>query len=235
VGINVPVLPWQLHRARNLRRRRYAPRLRHARLHAGDELRGAGKELPLAREFLSHFDTEMDALNHLADKLQELSRIESGQVSLSLGPISVAEVVIPPVNRLRPEASLAGLELTTRLPSEVLQVMADVNQAQIALSNLLYNALKFTPPGGCISVVVELAGSEVLFTVQDSGVGIPAEELPRIFDWSYQAEGEQSSGIGKGLAIARQIVQAHGGRIWAESLEDQGSTFHFTLLAAGGA
>jgi two-component system phosphate regulon sensor histidine kinase PhoR len=195
-----------------------------------ETLRGGVKGPPVTEDLLNRMDIELDALNHMADELLDMSRIESGQAPLVLAPTPVAEVVVPPVERLKAQAKLAGLELTVLLPPEETQVMADVDRARLALNNLVHNAIKFTPAGGYISVVVQSAGDEILFTVQDSGVGIPPEDLPRVFEWSYQVEG--SGGIGPGLAIAKQIILGHGGRIWAESLEDQGSTFHFTLPLA---
>jgi two-component system phosphate regulon sensor histidine kinase PhoR len=184
-------------------------------------------------EYKNRLDDEIGNLSNIAEELLEISRLESRTASLILSPISVAEVVIPPMDRLKPEAKLAGLELTVLLPPDIPQVLADVDRARLALANVVHNAVKFTPPGGTISVVVQPAGGEVLFTVQDNGVGIPAEDLLRVFEWSYQADGAEGGDIDMGLAIAKQIVQGHSGRIWAESIEFQGSTFFFTLPVAG--
>jgi two-component system phosphate regulon sensor histidine kinase PhoR len=101
------------------------------------------------------------------------------------------------------------------------------------LTNLVHNAVKFTPPGGRITVTARPTGDDVVISVQDTGVGIPAEDLPRIFERFYKADRARSGGgTGLGLAIAKHIVQGHGGRLWAESVEGAGSTFRFSLPVA---
>jgi two-component system phosphate regulon sensor histidine kinase PhoR len=199
-----------------------------------DTLRGGAiKDPPAAKRFLKRMDAEVDALTQMVEELLELSRIESGRAPLRLAPTPVTDVVIPPVDRLRPQAERAGLEITVLLPPHAPQVLADAERARLVLTNLVHNAVKFTPPGGHITVAVQSTGDEVVLSVQDSGVGIPAEDLPRIFERFYKADRARSGGgTGLGLAIAKHIVQGHGGRIWAESVEGQGSTFYFTLPVA---
>jgi two-component system phosphate regulon sensor histidine kinase PhoR len=199
-----------------------------------DTLRGGAlKDRPAAKRFLKRMDAEVDALTQLVEELLELSRIESGQAPLRLASTPVAEVVIPPVDRLRPQTERAGLEFTVLLPPQLPPVLADVDQARLVLTNLVHNAIKFTPPGGRIVVAARSDGDEVVLSVQDSGVGIPAEDLPRVFERFYKADQARSGGgTGLGLAIAKHIVQGHGGRIWVESVEGQGSTFLFTLPVA---
>jgi two-component system phosphate regulon sensor histidine kinase PhoR len=108
--------------------------------------------------------------------------------------------------------------------------MADAERARLVVTNLVHNAIKFTPPGGKVTLVAEPAGHEVAISVRDTGVGIPSEDLPRIFERFYKADRARSGGgTGLGLAIAKHIVQGHGGRIWAESIEGKGSTFFFSL------
>jgi len=100
------------------------------------------------------------------------------------------------------------------------------------LTNLVHNAIKFTPAGGAVMVTAQAAADEVAISVRDTGVGIPADDLPRIFERFYKADRARSGGgTGLGLAIAKHIVQAHGGRIWAESREGRGSTFYVTVRA----
>jgi two-component system phosphate regulon sensor histidine kinase PhoR len=199
-----------------------------------DTLRGGAiKDPPAAKRFLKRMDAEVDALTQMVEELLELSRIESGQAPLRLAPTPVAEVLIPPVDRLRPQAERAGLEFTVLLPPQIPPVLADADRARLVLTNLVHNAVKFTPPGGRITVAAQPAGEDVVFSVQDTGVGIPAEDLPRIFERFYKADRARSGGgTGLGLAIAKHIVQGHGGRLWAESIEGQGSTFYFTLPVA---
>jgi two-component system phosphate regulon sensor histidine kinase PhoR len=199
-----------------------------------DTLRGGAiKDRPAAKRFLKRMDAEVDTLTQMVEELLELSRIESGLAPLRLAPTPIAEVVIPPVDRLRPQAERAGLEFTVHPLPEAPQVLADVERARQVLTNLLHNAVKFTPPGGRITVAARPAGDEVVFSVQDTGVGIPAEDLPRIFERFYKADQARSGGgTGLGLAIAKHVVQGHGGHIWAESVEGQGSIFYFTLSVA---
>jgi two-component system phosphate regulon sensor histidine kinase PhoR len=199
-----------------------------------DTLRGGAlKDPPAAKRFLKRMDAEVDALTQIVEELLELSRIESGQVPLRLVLTPLAEVLRPPADRLRPQAESAGLSLTVLLPPQVPLVLADVERAQKVITNLAHNAIKFTPPGGSVVVAAEPAGKEVIISVKDTGVGIPAEDLPRIFERFYKADRARSGGgTGLGLAIAKHIVQGHGGRIWAESVEGKGSTFFFSLPVA---
>jgi two-component system phosphate regulon sensor histidine kinase PhoR len=178
-------------------------------------------------------DAEVDSVTQMVEELLELSRIESGQVPLRLAPTTVGEVVIPPTDRLRPQAERAGVELVIQLSDELPRILADVDRARQVVSNLVHNAVKFTPPGGSITVAARPDGDEVTISVQDTGVGIPAEDLARIFERFYKADRARSGGgTGLGLAIAKHVVQGHGGRIWAESIEGEGSTFYFTLPTA---
>jgi two-component system phosphate regulon sensor histidine kinase PhoR len=199
-----------------------------------DTLRGGAiKDRPAAKRFLKRMDAEVDTLTQMVEELLELSRIESGQAPLRMAPTPVSEIVIPPVDRLRPQAERAGLEFTVLLPPELPPVLVDVERARLVLTNLVHNAVKFTPPGGQITVGARPAGEDVIVSVQDTGVGIPADDLPRIFERFYKSDRARSGGgTGLGLAIAKHIVQGHGGRIWAESVEGEGSTFSFTLPVA---
>ncbi len=198
-----------------------------------DTLRDGALEDPTAaRHFLDRMETEVDALTQTVQELLELSRIESGQVPFRLTPVAVAEVVLPPVERLRPQAERFVLRLTVDLPSDLPPVLADAERIQQAVTNLVHNAVKFTPSGGEVTISAAVSKDEVVVSVRDTGVGIPADDLPRIFERFYKADQARSGGgTGLGLAIAKHIVQGHGGRIWAESVEGRGSTFYFSLPA----
>jgi two-component system phosphate regulon sensor histidine kinase PhoR len=191
---------------------------------------GAIKDPPAAKRFLKRMDSEVDSLTQLVQELLELSRVESGQAPLLKEPTPALDVIVPPSDRLRPQAERAGLEFAVVLPSQLPLVIADAERMQMVVTNLVHNAVKFTPPGGKVTVSAESDGPEVLFSVSDTGVGIPAEDLPRIFERFYKADRARSGGgTGLGLAIAKHVIEGHGGRIWAESTEGQGSTFFFTL------
>jgi two-component system phosphate regulon sensor histidine kinase PhoR len=196
-----------------------------------DTLRaGAIKDPPAAKRFLKRMDSEVDSLTHMVQELLELSRVESGQAPLRLEPVPAAEIIAPPADRLRPQAERAGLTLVLSLDPQLPLVMADAEQAHVVVTNLVHNAIKFTAPGGKVTVGAERNGDEVTFSVSDSGVGIPAEDVSRIFERFYKADRARSGGgTGLGLAIAKHVIQGHGGRIWAESVEGEGSTFFFTL------
>jgi two-component system phosphate regulon sensor histidine kinase PhoR len=199
-----------------------------------DTLRdGALEDPPAARRFLDRMEVEVDALTQMVQELLELSRIESGQVPFEIAPVSVADVVGPPVERLRPQAERAGLRLEVDLLSDLPPVPADAKRMQQVITNLVHNAIKFTPPEGEVAVSAKADAGEVIISVRDTGVGIPADDLPRIFERFYKADRARSGGgTGLGLAIAKHIVLAHGGRIWAESVETRGSTFHVALPSA---
>jgi len=196
-----------------------------------DTLRdGALDDPPAARHFLDSIETEVEALTQMVQELLELSRIESGQAPMRLIPTSVADVVFPPVERLRPQAERAGLSITIDLSPNLPTVLADAERAQQVITNLVHNAIKFTPSGGQVTLSAQPVGEEMILSVRDTGVGIPADDLPRIFERFYKADRARSGGgTGLGLAIAKHIVQAHGGRIWAESVEGKGSTFYVAL------
>jgi len=199
-----------------------------------DTLRdGALEDLPAARRFLTRMETEVDALTQIVQELLELARIESGQVPLRLAPSPVGELVLPAVGRLQPPAERAGLALAVDLPPNVPLVLADAERVRQVVTNLVHNAIKFTPRGGQVRVSAAPSGDEVVIQVRDTGVGIPADDLPRIFERFYKANRARTGGgTGLGLAIARHIVQAHAGRIWVESIEGKGSTFYFSLPIA---
>ena len=191
---------------------------------------GAVEDPPAAVRFLDLADRELDALTQMVEELLELSRIESGRVPLRLAPTAVAAVVAPVVERLRPQAERAELALTVNVPADLPLVLIDGPRVQQVLGNLLHNAIKFTPAGGTIAIDAREADGALLVRVTDDGVGIPAGDLPRIFERFYKADRARSGGgTGLGLAIARHIVQAHGGQIWARSKEGEGSRFYFTL------
>jgi two-component system phosphate regulon sensor histidine kinase PhoR len=140
------------------------------------------------------------------------------------------------VERLRPQAERDDIDLTLDLAANLPPVLSDSDRVQQVVSNLVHNAIKFTPSGGKITVsaVQDLNDPAVIFSVKDAGVGIPANELPRIFERFYKADQARSGGgTGLGLAISRHLVQAHGGQIWAKSKESKGSTFYFSLPLAG--
>lgn len=191
---------------------------------------GALEDPPAARRFLAQIQKEVDALSQMVEELLELSRIESGRVPLKIQATQPDEILKQATGRLRLQAERAGLSLEVECPPDLPLIRADATRLEQVISNLLHNAIKFTPAGGNILAKAWQDADEVVFLVQDSGIGIAAEDLPRIFERFYKADRARSGeGTGLGLAIARHLVEAHGGKIWAESVEGEGSRFYFSI------
>jgi two-component system phosphate regulon sensor histidine kinase PhoR len=193
-----------------------------------------------AQEFLGKIETEVEYLTALVSELLELSRLESGMIVMNREPVGAELLVRETMARMLPLAQRHRVTLRTEIQQGDTLVNADSKQIARALVNLVHNAIKFTPSGGEITIGtmrVEDAAFQRFF-VRDTGVGIPAAELPRIFERFYKVDraraktdfiGPGGGGSGLGLAIARHIVEAHGGSISAESVVGTGSTFAFTL------
>lgn len=191
---------------------------------------GALEDPEAARRFLARIETEVDALSQMATELLELTRIESGQAPLNLKSVAPQQLLETAADRMRTQAERAGLTLEVHVGQHLPMVRADASRLEQVLVNLIHNAIKFTPSGGRVSLSAQHEGAFVRFSVQDTGVGISAEDLPRVFERFYKSDRARSGGgTGLGLSIAKHIVEAHGGRIWAESVEGQGSTFYFNI------
>ena len=188
---------------------------------------------PAARRFIIRMETEIDNLTQLVNELLELSRIESGKVPLSFHRIQPCDLLRPAYERMELQAERAGLALIMDCPSELPIVFADPDRITQVVINLVHNATKFTPSGGQITLSAYRDGDFVVFFVKDTGMGIPQRDMGRIFERFYKADRARTSGgTGLGLSIARHMVESHGGFIWAESEEDLGSTFYFSLPIA---
>lgn len=192
--------------------------------------------LPATEETYQQIHAEADRLNRLVDDLQELSRVEARAYELDLRPLDVSALVQTVTKRLAPQFEAKGISLDLELAPDLPHVLADEGRAVQVLTNLVGNALQYTPEDGRVRITARRTGAQALISVQDTGLGIAAEHLPHIFDRFYRADASRSrsrragGGSGIGLTIARALVEAHGGRIWAESGgEGQGSTFTFTL------
>jgi two-component system phosphate regulon sensor histidine kinase PhoR len=191
---------------------------------------GALDEPETARRFLDHIETEVDALTELVAELLELARIESQQMPVQRVPSNPCELLERSAERLRLQAERAGLALTVHCEPALQPIVADPPRLEQVLVNLIHNAVKFTPRGGSIHVYASQADGVVEFSVQDTGVGIPEENITRIFERFYKTDpARNKSGTGLGLAIAKHLVEAHGGQIGVESREGKGSRFFFTI------
>jgi two-component system phosphate regulon sensor histidine kinase PhoR len=188
---------------------------------------------PAARRFLQRMEAEVDALAHMVSELLELARIESGRVPLKLIATRPIDILTKAYDRLEMQAERSGITVTLDCPEGLAPILADQLRLEQVAVNLLHNAIKFTPEGGAITLRAEQRDPDIIFSIQDTGIGIPWIDLPRIFERFYKADRARSSGgTGLGLAIARHLVEAHGGRIWAESQEGRGSTFFFSIPVA---
>lgn len=191
---------------------------------------GALEDPPAARHFMDQIQVEVDALTQMATELLELSRIESGRLSLDLQPVAAYDLLVSASKRMRLQAERAGLNLRVEGRQDLPHVKIDLQRLEQVLVNLIHNAVKFTGAGGEIVLLVEAGIGDVRFAVRDTGIGIPADDVPRIFERFYRVDKSRTgTGTGLGLSIAKHIVEAHGGKIWAESVEGQGSTFSFTI------
>ena len=173
-----------------------------------------------------------DRMNAMIQDLLDVKRMESGRLTIDAKPELPSGLVNDTIDMLRPLAAGSTIRLETSIEDNLPTVLADSARIQQVLSNLVGNAVKFTPRSGRITVCAECVGNEVRFGVIDTGPGIPAEQLPHIFGRFWQAKTSDRRGIGLGLAIAKGIVEAHNGRIWVESHVGLGSTFYFTLPSA---
>jgi two-component system phosphate regulon sensor histidine kinase PhoR len=194
-------------------------------------LNGALEEPEMATRMLNQMLGEVDSITQLAQELLDLSMIESGQMPMQIKRANLHEIVDEQIIHYEALTQQKHLSVEDDVPIEL---VAEVDRKMIGrvLGNLMHNAIKFTPDRGRISIAAVLSDDKITISIADTGVGIPQEDLPRIFERFYKVDRARGkSGTGLGLAIARHVVEAHGGRIWAESVEGKGATFYFTLPA----
>jgi two-component system phosphate regulon sensor histidine kinase PhoR len=188
---------------------------------------------PAAAHFLDRMEIEVDALTQMVEELLELSRIESGQVPLRLNPVVPYAAIVPAVDRLRTQAERGQLTLEVSISHDLPLVLVDAGRIHQVVTNILHNAIKFTPAGGTIIVSASADATQVTVVVSDTGIGIAPNDVPRIFERFFKTDRSRAvGGTGLGLAIAKHIVQAHGGSIWVSSQEGKGSIFYFTMPRA---
>lgn len=171
-------------------------------------------------------------LTRLTDDLLKLSQIEADRMELEIQPLRPEQLVESCLETTRLRAAPKNITLAAELPPGLPNVAGDPRRLNEVLQNLLDNAVQYTPPGGRITLRVEQAVKTVVFTVADTGIGIPEADQLRIFERFYRVDAARSrevGGTGLGLAIARHLVEAHGGRIWVESEVGRGSRFHFSV------
>ena len=191
---------------------------------------------PKVAERVTKIEIETGHLVQMVNELLDLSRIESGIATVALDDVDLGRLAVATADRLRLFADRQGVQLDVQAPDVVPLVRGDRERLGQALLNLLHNAVKFSPAESTVTIRVTPAESEVIVAIEDHGQGIPRTALPRIFERFYKVDRARTrgaGGTGLGLSIARHVVEAHGGRIWAESEEGAGSTFSFAIPVAG--
>jgi two-component system, NtrC family, sensor histidine kinase KinB len=187
---------------------------------------------PKQQELLSAARDESDRLHHILENLLDMGRIESGRELMDMRPAPAGDLAGGTVEGMRSAFAQRNIRLEYDVPAESPQVLADPTRIAHVFANLLNNALRYTPSGGTVRLTSRLEGDFVEFSVSDTGSGIPAQYLHRVFEKFFRVPGQNGEGSGLGLAIVKDIIEAHGGRIVAESAEGRGSTFRFTLRRA---
>jgi PAS domain S-box-containing protein len=184
------------------------------------------------REFVDKIQRSVDRMQVLIDDLLDFSRIQTGTFAVEARPGSLSQAAMPVIDDIRVQAEDKRQILEVDLSANLPEVVVDIHRIGQVMANLLGNAVKFTPQGGTIRVSARQQADVVVVSVSDTGPGIPLDDLSKVFDWFWQAHGTKHVGSGLGLSIAKGIVEAHGGTIWAESKFGQGSSFSFTLPLA---
>ena len=194
---------------------------------------GAVDDRKTALDFLHRIRGDVSRMASLIEELLELSSLESGQMPVHLAPFRVEDVIDEIVERSHFAASSKGIELVSHTQPRLPYVMGEQRRLEQVLTNLVENALRFTPEGGTIALNAQREDDSVTITVSDTGVGIPREHLPHVFERFYKVErSRRDDGTGLGLAISKHLVQAQGGDISATSVEGEGSEFTVKLRRA---
>lgn len=193
-----------------------------------------GPLTPRQIDFVTQIQRNSRRLMRLLDDLLDFARMDAGIFALKLSDSDLGATVTSMVESFRPQAEAAKLQLTASVPEAPLMAHMDPERIDRVLANLISNAMKFTPPGGSILVRAEPAGDFVRCEVVDTGIGIAAEEIPRLFQrFSQLTAGSKIGGTGLGLNISKALVEAHGGAIGVHSVAGKGSTFWFTVPVPG--
>ena len=196
-------------------------------LDAGDELDGETR-----RNFLQVIYNESDRMTHIVKDLLTLSQLDYGKMDMEMSPIPVKLIVQNIASAMRIEARGQGLTLETKLEEPLPLILADRNRMEQVIANIVSNAIKYNRPGGTVTLSAFSQEDKVVIKVQDTGIGIPQEDIPRLFERFYRvdkARSRERGGTGLGLAIAKEIVEQHQGTIGVESQLDAGTTVTITL------
>ncbi len=190
-----------------------------------------GQLTPRGKEMVDAIERDCERLSKLVENLLDLSRIEAGHISLETQWIEVEGLIDEAIRPMKMQAEENNVEIETIISSDLPRIEADFNKIVWVLANLVGNALRYSDSGDKVTVQSKVSGNRIFFSVEDRGCGIPEEYQETIFQKYVQVKGHKgpAGGAGLGLAICKEIVEAHGGQIWVESEEDKGSVFTFTL------
>jgi len=182
-------------------------------------------------KFATIIQQETQRVNELATQFLDLARLESGRIKMEAKPLNIAEMIALALDIIRPLATDKERILQAEVPATLPRTYGDPQRIHQVLLNLLSNAVKYSNPGAIVNVRASIAEAYIVIAVSDTGPGIPPEQIARLFHKFSRLPGseEKASGTGLGLVVARQIIEAHQGRMWAESELGKGSTFSFTL------
>lgn len=185
------------------------------------------------KRFLDIASSELERISRLLARLMQVSSMSSRFITLSFKPVDPVHLLHETVDKASPAAEAKQITINAHVLPDIPSVMADTEHLRQALLNLIGNAVKFSPPGSTVETSLQLAdgGNQLLFSIVDSGPGIPEGEQLLVFNKYYRGEmlKKSADGIGLGLSIAKNIVEAHGGKIWLSSRPGRGSTFFFTI------
>jgi PAS domain S-box-containing protein len=193
-------------------------------------MNGQVEDAATRQEFFEIIDRETQHLGNLINGLLDMSRLEAGRFQIYKKPIRIKDTITECVKMFQSLAREKNITLSDEIPQNIPEIEADPDRIRQVIINLLGNAIKFSEPGTSVNVKITVRNDDMLFQVSDHGTGIAEESMHHLFERFFRAAGEKvRGGTGLGLFISKQIVDAHGGRIWAESKIDKGSTFSFTL------
>jgi NtrC-family two-component system sensor histidine kinase KinB len=194
--------------------------------HVAEELAASDREL------LQAAHEEVHRMKALVNDLLDLSKIEAGRIELEFASVPAHALLDHIQAVFKGQLDQKQVELTVTLPEDLPNIRVDVNKITWVLTNLLSNALRYVSERGHIHIMAKKVGEQVHLSVRDDGPGIPPAYQTKIFQKFVQVKGQEAGGTGLGLAICKEIVRAHGGTIWVESILGQGSTFTFTVPVA---
>lgn len=191
------------------------------------------KDVPdsMRDQFLAIIQQETQRVNMLATQFLDLARLESGRIHMAKHPLHIGDIITAAANTIRPTLADNRQSLRIEAPADLPRTIGDEQRIHQVLLNLLSNAAKYSEPGDTVTIAAQAEARAIIVAVSDTGPGIPAEQLPRLFHKFARLPGKENkvTGTGLGLVISRQIIEAHDGRIWVESEVGAGTTFYFSL------